>query len=68
MAQKVGNCELCGGLNLVADYGPNGEYVCVDCAVTQFHFDSMLAEMERRLGKEQVKVLVEDVLRDKTKH
>lgn len=66
--QKFGECELCGSLNLVADYGPQGEFICVECAITHFDFATMVDEMENRIGKEAVLDIFEDVMSDKTRH
>lgn len=66
--QKFGECQLCQGIGIVNDYGPNGEYICVECAVTKFEFPTIMAEMQKRLGEERVIELVQEILSDKTKH
>lgn len=53
--QKRGKCELCGQVTLVADYGFNREFVCVDCTLDDPELsDHVDAEMIRRWGLKTV--------------
>lgn len=61
--QKYGTCELCGKHELVADFGFNGEFICVECGCKDpklsQHIDD---EMVRRHGIEFVKEIIDEAL------
>ena len=60
--QKHGACELCGGIGLVADYGLNGEFICVKCGSAPEIIEHVDKEMIKRHGKEQVRTWVTNAL------
>lgn len=69
--QKYGECELCGGHKLVANYGFHGEYICVDCSLKDEKLSEHVAkELVRRHGKEKVQEIMADVMTESgwTKH
>lgn len=69
--QKFGDCELCGRHKLVANYGFDGEYVCVDCTLSDPKLSAHVEnEMIRRHGQAKVQDLVNEVMTEigVTKH
>lgn len=60
--QKYGDCEICGEYSLVADYGYNKEYVCVQCSLDDDKLSEHITkEMIRRHGREKMQRIVRQV-------
>lgn len=53
--QKYDECELCGELALVADYGFNHEFICVECSLKDPLLRTHVTnEMVKRHGHAQI--------------
>ena len=54
--QRIGKCALCGTTDLVADFGPKKEFICVACA--EKDAERVMKEAVLRYGEQWVREVI----------